>query len=157
MTEEEKKAAKSEYDRQYRIKNKERIQIQDKIYYENNKEVYAERTKKDRKDNPEKFKIRGQKHRQDRMPYYKDYYLRKNYGITLKEYELLYDDQKGECFICHDYQEVLHVDHCHSTNVIRGLLCNSCNLALGLFKDNKENFIRAISYLNRETGYIKNV
>jgi len=44
----------------------------------------------------------------------------------------------------------LAVDHCHSTNKIRGLLCTDCNTALGLLKDNKELVKSALAYLDRE-------
>ncbi|WP_433111328.1 endonuclease VII domain-containing protein [Micromonospora sp. CA-246542] len=44
----------------------------------------------------------------------------------------------------------LVVDHCHSTNAIRGLLCNGCNSALGHFRDNVEALRRAMDYLRSE-------
>ena len=43
----------------------------------------------------------------------------------------------------------LYVDHCHKTGKIRGLLCNSCNTALGLLKDDISLFKRSIDYLNK--------
>ncbi len=47
---------------------------------------------------------------------------------------------------------VFVVDHCHSTGKVRGLLCYSCNIAIGLFKDNTELLEKAIFYL-RESSY----
>ena len=44
-----------------------------------------------------------------------------------------------------------HVDHCHSTNTYRGILCASCNRGLGCFKDNPTLLCRAIKYLARKT------
>lgn len=48
--------------------------------------------------------------------------------------------QKNSCAICKqknvDFNRKLHIDHCHETNIIRGLLCFKCNIGLGWFKDN---------------------
>jgi len=43
----------------------------------------------------------------------------------------------------------LSVDHCHTTNEFRGMLCNSCNLAIGKFQDKPELLLRAVEYLKR--------
>lgn len=43
----------------------------------------------------------------------------------------------------------LDIDHCHETGIIRSLLCNRCNQALGLFKDDIESLKKAINYLER--------
>ena|ERR1035437_7804060 len=76
----------------------------------------------------------------------------KEYGIGTKEYNELVVKQEGKCLICGIHQnnlgKTLSVDHNHSTKEIRGLLCNSCNLGLGYFKDNLINLMRAIKYLN---------
>ena len=60
----------------------------------------------------------------------------------------MYENQNGLCGICEKYFEKLHVDHCHTTNKIRGLLCNHCNLALGKFKDDIKRLSNAINYLS---------
>jgi hypothetical protein len=74
-------------------------------------------------------------------------HLRDNYKISPAEYEKLYLEQEGKCGICKKDFEQLHVDHCHDSQEIRGLLCKSCNTALGLFKDDVELMQNAISYL----------
>lgn len=70
-------------------------------------------------------------------------------GITLEQYNDLLTKQNGKCAICFsvDKNRALSVDHCHLTGQIRGLLCTSCNNALGLFKDNVETIIKAASYV----------
>lgn len=82
--------------------------------------------------------------------------LKRLYGITPKQYEELFEKQKGLCAICEsDHANnsrtngKLFVDHDHTTGEIRGLLCSSCNHALGLMKDNVGLLSRAISYLSK--------
>lgn len=73
--------------------------------------------------------------------------LIKKYGITLEQYDEMYTSQGGKCKICKDVYEVLYVDHNHSTNKVRGLLCNKCNSAIGFLGEKEENFISAMEYL----------
>lgn len=84
-------------------------------------------------------------------------HLFKTYGLTTKEYDTMYSAQNGKCKLCgytpnikdtHSRNRFLHVDHCHKTNRIRGLLCGNCNTGLGLLKDNVEVLTKAIEYLN---------
>lgn len=75
-----------------------------------------------------------------------------NYGLTPEAYTALEESQNYKCRICGKHKNetthrVLDVDHDHDTGRIRGLLCNSCNAGLGLFKDNQTNLLRAIQYL----------
>lgn len=75
--------------------------------------------------------------------------LELRYGITFDEYNKLLKKQGGVCAICGVYKEgTLHTDHDHKTKKVRGLLCSSCNMAIGLMKDNKEILLKAIKYLN---------
>ncbi len=73
------------------------------------------------------------------------------YGITIDDFKKILLDQCNCCAICYlkfsDYQRLIHVDHCHVSGVVRGLLCSKCNLALGHFKDKESNLISALSYL----------
>ena len=81
--------------------------------------------------------------------------LRKEFGIGLDEYNAMLEKQGGVCSICKQEETTvragrvmsLSVDHCHETGKIRGLLCNSCNRALGKFKDSIEHLLAAASYL----------
>ena len=60
-------------------------------------------------------------------------------------------NQNGKCAICatteHRGRGNFYVDHDHSTGKIRGLLCNPCNIALGMFRDSIDTLKKAISYL----------
>jgi hypothetical protein len=63
--------------------------------------------------------------------------LRKRYGITAEEYDSLLADQGGTCALCDREpigNEVFSVDHEHSTNRVRGIVCQPCNVAIGFFE-----------------------
>jgi hypothetical protein len=76
--------------------------------------------------------------------------LKNKYGITLEQYDEMFEQQNGVCAICGGINingRRLGVDHDHETGKIRALLCNSCNHIIG---DAKENIIvlqSAINYL----------
>lgn len=62
--------------------------------------------------------------------------LRQKYGLSLERYELLLANTKGKCPICGDpiSRQTAHIDHCHATNIVRGLLCPMCNQAEGFLR-----------------------
>lgn len=76
-----------------------------------------------------------------------------NYGLSLEDYDALLVKQRGCCAICGQEPEGkratrrLHVDHCHQSNRVRGLLCIHCNRALGSLGDNLQGVMRAVRYL----------
>lgn len=72
--------------------------------------------------------------------------LRHKYGIDLKTREKLALAQNNKCAICKQ-EKPLCVDHCHNTQKIRGLLCDTCNRGIGFLKDNVEILQNAIDYL----------
>jgi hypothetical protein len=83
----------------------------------------------------------------------KHYRLSKVYGLDKEEYERMYDEQQGKCAICgthHDeLKRGLFVDHCHSTEQVRGLLCQFCNTLLGMAQDNPSVLLNAVNYLKK--------
>ena len=89
--------------------------------------------------------------------YYADKDLKKLYGVTLDWYNQKIEDQNGVCAICKEPETTvirgktisLSVDHCHKTGNARGLLCKSCNQALGLFRDKIDTLESAVRYLRR--------
>ena len=66
--------------------------------------------------------------------------------MTREDFEIMSNLQNNNCAICGE-EVKLHVDHCHKTGKIRGLLCRNCNTSLGKFKDSPEILQNAITYL----------
>lgn len=79
--------------------------------------------------------------------------LKLRYGLTQENFDDLLKSQNNVCAICNS-EDYLHIDHCHVTNKVRGLLCPKCNTGLGLFKDNETLLKKAAEYLctNRLKG-----
>ena len=75
-----------------------------------------------------------------------------NYGLTISEYNKMFNEQNGCCLGCEKHQTELKkrlcVDHCHTTGKVRGLLCTSCNAGLGQLKENVSIFNNLIKYIN---------
>jgi hypothetical protein len=72
------------------------------------------------------------------------------YGISLDERDAMEREQDGKCAICREKKKLV-VDHCHTTGKVRGLLCGSCNKALGFLKDDSERIARLLDYLSRSS------
>lgn len=84
-------------------------------------------------------------------------YALRRYGITEAEYIGMFERQGHACAICGagiaprgtspDKSQTAHLDHCHTTGRVRGLLCAACNIGLGKFRDDATLMARAITYL----------
>ncbi len=126
-----------EYQRNYRAKSKEKR----KIHYVIHRDKIRQQARSRWHTNPE-FRDRARNHR-----------FKSSYGISLEEYNVMAERQKGLCLICkrppytNKKSDKLYVDHCHKTNKVRGLLCHKCNSGLGSFNDNPEFLKEAAKYL----------
>jgi hypothetical protein len=75
--------------------------------------------------------------------------LRK-YGLTLDQYHAMLKAAAGRCPLCElPFRETPCIDHDHTTGRVRGLLCRTCNRALGLFNDDPARLRAAADYLDR--------
>jgi hypothetical protein len=73
------------------------------------------------------------------------------YGLTQSALEAMISAQSNQCDIClASFSEVnMHIDHCHSTNKVRSLLCSRCNQAIGLIDESIERADKIKQYLQR--------
>jgi len=84
-------------------------------------------------------------------------HYKRKYKMDLEQYNQMLKEQNGVCKICGKPEihlnnwtgkvRPLSVDHCHATGKVRGLLCHTCNLGLGNFKDNSELLRKGAKYL----------
>jgi hypothetical protein len=74
--------------------------------------------------------------------------LKYRYNLTIEDYDNMVTQQNGLCLICEkSLPEYPHIDHCHKTDVVRGILCPNCNTSLGKFNDDPKLLRRAADYL----------
>jgi hypothetical protein len=73
-------------------------------------------------------------------------HLKRQYGLTEAERDEMIASQMGLCVICLKAPAV-HVDHCHTTGKVRGVLCFNCNSAIGKLGDDPDAVRRAAAYL----------
>lgn len=120
--------------RQWFDENRERLRQRQRVWYEKNKEKVAE----DRANNPLKYKNR---------------LIKSRYGISLLEYDRMYQIQSGRCAICSRHQsslkKPLNIDHRHNDKQIRGLLCHPCNIMIGLANEDTGTLLKAVAYLEK--------
>lgn len=96
------------------------------------------------------------KHKQDSTRVSERHRLRK-YGVDQAAFDRLLEAQDRHCAICSTRLGTgrdCHIDHCHDTGVVRGVLCQACNKGIGFLKDDPTRLRAAIRYLeaNRDSS-----
>lgn len=77
----------------------------------------------------------------------------RKYGITAEKFSELMVNQNEACATCRrpfhwlDKKTKPHIDHCHASQKVRGILCNRCNTVLGLVADSKALLAALTAYL----------
>lgn len=103
--------------------------------------------------NKEKCHIRSQQWAKKHPNRCYEYYLKRHYNINYAEYLKLFRQQQGKCAICgrkRTLKRRLDVDHCHTKNKVRGLLCRQCNTALGLIDEDIKVARKLCRYLEQK-------
>lgn len=116
-------------------------------YYQRNKEKIAAKARRYRQANRPAILAKQAEYRKTDLAKRRKRELRlSSYGLTLEQFESMLLEQSHTCAICKRRRR-LHVDHDHSTNRVRGLLCGPCNRLLGLAGDDPEVLSNAEKYL----------
>jgi len=142
----------------WRAANKEKVAAYNKEYYAANKDAKAAYAREYYEANREAIRVKVKEYQAANREDIAAAKRLKRYGITAADHALMLKEQKNKCKLCKvtfvgkndkNYKKCLgeYVDHCHTTNKVRGLLCHKCNTGLGLFKDNIKNLQGAIIYL----------
>jgi len=126
---------KKQYRRNQYLKHKDKEKENRIKYLIKNREKILEKQRKYNKENPLKRK---------------NAILKNVYGITLDDYNKMFEEQKGKCAICNRHQNnltrTLCVDHNHKTNQVRALLCVTCNTDVSVVENRLEEMTK---YLNK--------
>lgn len=151
------RSCKNEYAALYREKNSVLIKEKYRLYNIKTRERRQEWIKKDRIENPEKYikyAKKGYVKNSEEMSIRK---IIRKYKTTLEHYKYLLERSENKCEICGEKETRktgksprttrLSLDHCHILNKVRGLLCHTCNVGIGNFKDNINIMKKAINYL----------
>lgn len=128
-------------------------------YTEANREHVNALRREARLRDPEKYRVRDRdRHKRDKTKR-QDASLRRRFGIGLDDYERMLAEQNGGCAICGaahttidkrtGQPQRLHIDHCHRTGQVRGLLCSNCNIGIGYFADDPDRLKKAAEYVSR--------
>lgn len=75
--------------------------------------------------------------------------LKRTYGLAPADFNRMMAEQQGACAICGRQNTELCIDHCHTTNKVRALLCHKCNMGIGQFNNSPRQMEKAIEYLKK--------
>jgi hypothetical protein len=138
---------------EYYQANRETILAKQKAYYQANKDVILVKQRAYKKmwgKTPEgiaKEKAKTEKYRERKRILWTKKKC-KAYGISIEIYDEILKNQGGRCDICKEKSKLV-IDHCHTKNQFRGILCNKCNVMLGLARDNPQILIDGAKYLGK--------
>lgn len=146
--------------RQYREANRERIRIGKKDWAQRNRARLNAQARARYAADPSKARENGRAwaaaNKEKRAASNRRWYcpkrrrakhLKQRFGVTLEQWDALFEVQGRKCATCPRTEAKWHTDHCHKTGRLRGILCHKCNLLLGYAEDNCDVLRSAINYL----------
>ena len=138
--------------------NPEKVLASAKVYREANPDKVLAAGRLWRAANPEKEKENGLKWRERNPEAASNGHVKRKYGLTFKQVIELFEAAGDSCECCgtpvarpgskEGRKNIGHVDHCHATKKVRGILCFECNTGLGQLKDRPD---LAVAYLEKTT------
>ena len=145
------KQKSAEYKKKWYKDNEEAEKLRKKEWYENNKHTseFKLKQKTYNENNVERKREYDKNYTLENKERLKEYNLKRHYGIDNIIKNKMLSDQNYKCLIGEEKLtfETAHVDHCHKTKKVRGLLCKTCNLLLGHAKEDINKLFKAIDYL----------
>ncbi len=135
---------KKDYGRRRYIEHRDRLLAQNRAWRAAHPSETRAYSAKYRAEHSDKLKEYRKNHRRER----REYQNRRLYGLSDRDRKQLLVDQNGRCALCHRFGRdgELVTDHDHETGIVRGLLCQRCNLALGAY----ERLMGAVGSINLE-------
>ena len=130
-----------DYQKQYRLKNKERISKNQRRWKKENKELC--RIKSIEWANT---------HKEQRKLTLRKFQLKKFYGLSIDQFQKMLSNQNNCCALCSNEfksDSDTSVDHNHTTGNVRQLLCKKCNFGIGMFNEDVSLLSKAINYINK--------
>jgi len=133
-------------------KSKTKKAAEMKIYNAVHREEKSAKYKAHYKAHWEEEKSRSRAYYASHWKESKSYSLKRNYGLSVIEFDIMFSNQSGMCAICGTTEWGSHgvcVDHSHITGKVRGLVCLKCNTALGMIGDDPKVAQALVNYLKR--------
>ena len=83
----------------------------------------------------------------------RDAHLKTRYGLLDEDVQQLIIEQDNKCACCSNEFDNTHrgravVDHCHTTGAVRSILCDRCNVTLGMVGESPELCKNIMDYIN---------
>jgi hypothetical protein len=150
------KQANREAQKRYRERHPDRVNARLRRWFAKNPQKakeYRERRKDERHAYTKQWKMENP----EKVLYRKRCYDLKKYNLSPEQYDEILVGQGGGCKLCGSTKaggraRHLHVDHCHRTLIVRGLLCAKCNTAIGLLDDDPDRARAVAAYLEAARG-----
>lgn len=138
-----------ESNKRSRAKNSHRVKASAKRYYEANKACINAKNAVWARQNGDKVKGYRKNWAAKNPTWMQEWHVKNKHSLTLDEYTQLKQRFNNQCGCCRKpvAGRALHVDHCHRTGVVRGILCRGCNTAIGMLGDTLESVRNAVRYL----------
>jgi hypothetical protein len=125
----------------WRARNPEKIKAAAVVYRKTNKEKCREYYWHNVEQAREYRRQYHKKNRDKLLPDMRERGFRRLYGISVAERDAMIAERDGKCDICRKVigtSRTTHIDHCHGSDVVRGILCVRCNTALGWYENNRD-------------------
>ena len=140
------------YLRSWKKTNPQKMLVLRNRYRQKNSASLLDRHRKYNLENRETINKKSKEYAMKYPEKAQNLHLKRYYKITIDEYNVLLEKQERVCAICGGVNKngrKLYVDHNHDTGVVRGLLCDDCNVGIGRLRDNKDLAYKAYLYLEK--------